>query len=42
MDLSRGIRSNGRIAGVGGLIRKPKCADSPAILGRSLSIFAVN
>src|SRR5713226_7538533 len=31
----RGGRSNGRIAGVGGLSRKPKCADFPATLGPS-------
>jgi len=42
MDLSRGIKSNGRIAGVGGLDRNPNCADSPAMLGRSLPVFAIN
>jgi len=40
MDLSRGVSSNGRIAGVAGLWRKPKWG-SPAILWRSLQIYAV-
>src|SRR5436190_13341467 len=32
IDLSLGIRSSERIAGVGGLCLRPKCSDSPAIL----------
>src|SRR5215469_2015294 len=32
IGVMRGGRSNGRIAGVGGLLRNPNCADSPAML----------
>jgi ribosomal protein S14 len=35
---SRCGNSKGLIAGVGALCRKPKCADSPAILGPPCSI----